>query len=172
MIDLKFDEELKPYFKNVDDYNGLVTSQGEHYKLLCYVSTQYSGHVLYDLGSYKGYSAIAMSSNKKNKVVSYDIDYFLEVHRPPNVEFRIGNFFEEKDILKSPFIMFDVDPHDGLIEKEFVKWLTENNYVGTVMFDDIHLNDPMKEFWESIKQEKIDFTQYGHWSGTGVVNFK
>jgi hypothetical protein len=29
----------------------------------------------------------------------------------------------------------------------------------------------MKEFWNSIKQEKYDVTDKGHWSGTGIVFF-
>ena len=40
------------------------------------------------------------------------------------------------------------------------------------MLDDIKLNDEMRDFWSNIKEEKWDITSKGHWSGTGLVNFK
>jgi hypothetical protein len=29
----------------------------------------------------------------------------------------------------------------------------------------------MKKIWESLNFNKIDLTNYGHWSGTGLVDF-
>ena len=145
---------------------------GEHYVLLSTLSKQYNKVKLYDIGTYKGLSAVALSSNQSNLIVSYDIGYYVTVKQPINVEFRIGNFYHDKEMLSSPLIMFDIDPHDGLQEKKFVENLTSVGYKGTVIFDDIHLNDGMKDFWNSITQEKHDYTQYGHWSGTGIVLFK
>ena len=146
--------------------------KGEHYDLLSTLSEQYNGVKLYDIGTYKGLSALALSSNQKNLVISYDIGYFVTIKQPTNVEFRIGNFYYDKEMLSSPLIMFDIDPHDGLQEKQFIENLINVGYKGTVIFDDIHLNDGMKDFWNSVIQEKHDYTQYGHWSGTGVVIFK
>jgi hypothetical protein len=150
-----------------------VRKDGEHYKLLAYLSTLLDNETIYDIGSYKGFSAIALSMNPTNQVISYDIGYFLEVARQPeNVEWRIGNFYKNKDLLKSPLIMFDIEPHAGKLEKQFYDYLVDNKYKGTVVFDDINLNDGMKEFWNSVTIEKVDVTKYGHWSGTGLVIFK
>jgi hypothetical protein len=164
------DNSLDVFIKDDNDKK-LFYADKEHYTLLSMVSKEYNNTVLYDIGSYKGLSAIALSSNKSNLVVSYDIEYLLKVNRPDNVEFRIGNFYNDKQLLNSPLIMFDIDPHDGLQEKEFVRYLTSNNYKGSVIFDDIHLNDGMKDFWNSVTQQKQDYTKLGHWSGTGVVHF-
>ena len=147
-------------------------TKGEHYDLLSTLSKQYNGVRLYDIGTYQGFSAVALSSNKNNLIISYDIGYYVTIDRPNNVEFRVGNFYHDKDMLSSPLIMFDIDPHDGIQERAFVDNLINVGYKGTVVFDDIHLNDGMKKFWNSITQEKHDYTQYGHWSGTGIVLFK
>jgi hypothetical protein len=62
--------------------------------------------------------------------------------------------------------------HDGVFEQEFFDFLVKENYNGIVLFDDIHLNSQMKNFWSNIELEKYDITNIGHWSGTGVVVFK
>ena len=41
-----------------------------------------------------------------------------------------------------------------------------------MLLDDIDLNQPMKEFWGIINEEKYDVSHVGHWSGTGIVIFK
>lgn len=171
-MNLRPNEQWKQYCKNQEDYN-FMCCEGEHYMLLSHMSQQYNHTTIFDIGSFKGFSAVALSTNPTNKIVSYDIGYFLDIqNRPENVEYRIGNFFTEPDILQAPLIMFDVDPHDGKIEVEFFEWLTKNNYKGKVILDDIHLNPEMRNFWKNIKQERIDLTEFGHWSGTGMVIFK
>ena len=62
--------------------------------------------------------------------------------------------------------------HNGDFETEFVNYLTEIKYKGLVLFDDIHLNKEMQDFWDGLKLEKYDITEIGHFSGTGLVNFK
>ena len=144
----------------------------EHYRLLCYLASQFNNEVLYDVGTWMGLSAITMGSNSSNRVVSYDIGMFIEVNRPTNVEFRIGDVFNEKSIFESPFIFIDVDPHDGKFEKLFIEHLRAGKYKGLLMFDDIHLNDEMREIWASITEKKFDLTEVGHWSGTGLAIFE
>jgi hypothetical protein len=169
-MDLTSDHSLDQYLG--EEELNLFHKTGEHYDLLSTLSHQYKNVKIYDIGTYKGLSAIALSSNSENFIVSYDIGYFIKVKQPSNVEFRIGNFYNDKDMLNSPLIIFDIDPHDGIQERVFVDNLTNVGYKGTVLFDDIHLNEGMKQFWNSITQEKHDYTQQGHWSGTGLVIFK
>ena len=168
-MDVKPDIGLDKYVKT---HTNIFHKKGEHYDLLSTISHNYSGIKIYDIGTYRGLSAVALSSNPNNLVISYDIGYYVEVDRPDNVEFRIGNFYTDKEMLSSPLIVFDIDPHDGQQERVFVDNLMSVGYKGTVLFDDIHLNEGMKQFWSSVTQEKHDYTSYGHWSGTGVVTFK
>ncbi len=163
------DNSLDVYLKS---HLELFHNKGEHYDLLSTLSKNYNNVKIYDIGSYRGLSAVALSSNPTNLVISYDIGYYVEVERPENVEFRIGNFYTDVDMLSSPLIVFDIDPHNGQDERTFVDNLIRVGYKGTVIFDDIHLNDGMKQFWESVTQEKVDLTNIGHWSGTGMVIFK
>ena len=168
---LEHDLTRKKFIKNNTDMD-FFFKNNEHYMLLSTVSKHYENVKLYDIGSYRGLSALALSSNEKNLVISYDIGYFIEIDRPSNVEFRIGNFYNDRELLSSPLIVFDIDPHNGLDERNFVDYLIQHEYKGTVIFDDIHLNDEMEQFWDSITQEKQDFTQVGHGSGTGIVHFR
>jgi hypothetical protein len=154
------------------EYFNLMCNDMEHYKLIARLANQFTDNTLYDIGSYRGLSAIAMSYNQSNKIISYDIENLLDCKIPNNVEFKIGDCFQDENLLKSPFIVVDVDPHDGKFEHKFMSHLTQNNYKGVIVFDDIYLNDGMKEFWFNIEYEKYDLTKFGHWSGTGLVEIK
>ena len=170
-MNITADVGLKRYIRNESD-SGLFYAKNEHYTLLSTVSREYNNTVLYDIGTYKGLSALALSSNQTNRVITYDIGYYVTIDRPSNVEFRVGDCYNDINMLSSPLIMLDVDPHDGLFERKFVDYLMTKGYRGTVICDDIHLNDGMKTFWSSVTQEKQDYTSLGHWSGTGVIHFK
>ncbi len=139
------------------------------YALLSNMSQLFDVVDIYDIGTFEGLSAVALSSNQYNNVISYDIVNYVTVTKPHNVEFKIGNFFEDPKVLQSPLISFDTDPHDGVIEAQFHKWVLEKEYHGWVVYDDIHLNPMMRDFWASIETEKYDLTDIGHYSGTGLV---
>jgi predicted O-methyltransferase YrrM len=148
----------------------------EHYKLLSWFSTKFKNQTLLDIGTYKGCSALALSYNTENKVVSFDIREDLKqlYSAPSNIQFIVDDCLKEQYntlILNSPFILLDTD-HDGIFEKQFLEYLQKNKYRGSVMFDDIYLNDIMIEFWNSIKEEKFDISHVGHYTGTGLVIFK
>lgn len=166
--------KLKEYLKNIDDLtqeNFFKSPGHEHYTLLTHLSYQFENEVLYDIGTFRGLSALALSSNSKNKVISYDIKNTLEITLPENVFFTIGNFYDDPGLLGSPLIFFDVDPH-GEIEKIFIDYLVKNNYNGIVIFDDIRSCSKLMKIWDSITVEKIDITNIGHASGTGIVFFE
>lgn len=166
---------LSKYLKSTDDQgfpkSWFYMDAGlEHYRLLAYISKLYNGVTLLDIGSYQGSSAIALSFNKKNKVISYDIEQQPEIGEIniPNIKFIKGNVL--KDDITAPFILLDTY-HDGTFEQDFVDHLLKINYKGLVMFDDIHLNKEMSNFWDGLKNEKYDLTEIGHHSGTGIAIF-
>ena len=88
---------------------------------------------------------------------------------------------QKEHILSSDFIMIDIDPHEGIMEYEMYEWLRTNDYKGVILFDDIHLKsghmgvtsgNSMQQFWDKVDNAyKIDITNVGHWSGTGIVCF-
>ena len=164
---------LSKYLKSTDDLGFpkgwfYMDAGLEHYRLLAYISTLYNGVTLLDIGSYQGSSAIALSFNKKNKVISYDIKHQPEKAdiKIPNIQFIKGNVLMHE--IASPFIMLDTY-HDGEFEQKFADHLLKINYKGLVMFDDIYLNNEISNFWNGLKNEKYDLTHIGHHTGTGIA---
>ena len=145
----------------------------EHYRLLAYMSTQFNDSTFIDIGTYQAASAVALSFNERSKVLSFDLDKQSLWYRTANenINYIIGdvlNYIE--DIKSSPLIFFDTE-HDGTFETILYNELNVIKYTGILIADDIHLNPQMEAWWASIHHKKYDITQYGHWSGTGIVLF-
>lgn len=150
----------------------------EHYRLLERLSSELEdGEIIVDVGTLYGLSALALASNPKVEVWTYDIQSFIPneaaIKTKPNISFRIKDGIEAIPdfVHKTKLIMLDVDPHDGEQERRFIQQLVKHSYVGRVVCDDIHLNDAMKAFWESVTQRK-EVRSDGHFSGTGIIYFE
>ena len=166
--------QLADFITN-DEYRGyfLDTTFREHYRLLAYMSTKFSGQTIYDVGTLKGYSALALSYNADNKVISYDIEDLKELkdrERLNTIDYRIGNVLEDPSLFSSPLVLLDTY-HKGQFEREFYAHLKAHRFKGLLVLDDIFLNKAMKAFWHDIDSPKEDITDMGHWSGTGIVDF-
>lgn len=157
----KFNPHLHEYVKG-QFHEG---SGSEHYRLLTELSK--GKNLVYDVGTYRGASAVALSNAKK--VFTYDVQQLLKCNLPDNVVYKIGNCIG-KDLLKADLILVDTF-HDGKFEQEVYNYLVDNNYKGLLLLDDIYLNDEMKAFWGGIENKKQDLTYIGHYSGTGIVYF-
>ena len=152
--------EIKQYF--------LGEPGSEHYKLLAYISTLFTDSLLFDIGTFRGASALALSYNKNNMIYSYDIVNDRILEDTENMVFVLGNVLDNPDLLKAKFISLDVN-HDGVFETEFINFLNKNNWHGWLMLDDIIHFIPVKEIFEALPNEKYDISNIGHWSGTGLV---
>lgn len=161
-----FDLSKFPYLK----------SEKEHYRLLTYLTKQFDDIIIIDAGTSFGHSCLALAQNPKNKIITYDIvkknfPFFKDYKNVESKKLDIN--LELPEIIKSAkIILLDIDPHDGKQEKKFYEYLIEIKYEGYVICDDIHLNEGMKNWWESVDIEKYDITEFGHFSGTGLINFK
>lgn len=167
--------ELGAYVINEEHRRYFLENAGqEHYKLLAYISTTYSGKTLIDIGTNRGCSSLALSYNAKNTVESFDLYELKELsYLPSNINYTIDNILSgkyENIIKESPFIILDTY-HDGVFEREFYSYLQLINWKGMLLLDDILLNDPMKEFWNDITEEKYDISDVGHITGTGIIIF-
>lgn len=155
----------------------------EHYRLLGHLASQLpAGSVVADVGTYLGYSALALSAAPGvARVLSYDVhDCMADAGGLPTAKDRElielvvspgGCFDAMDDICRCPLIVLDVDPHDGVQERRFMAELERRGYRGVVVCDDINLNDEMRAFWRDVRQPKRDLTHAGHWSGTGIAVF-
>jgi hypothetical protein len=184
LIDLsRFDKYLMPKYRishNNGGYGFYEKSGVEHYKMLAYLSTLMDNETILDIGTYQGGSALALSYNKNNKIVSIDIKHQVETNIDlDNIEFLEGDILRSEDgkelIESSNFILYDT-VHDGDTELEFHNHLVNSNWEGLCLWDDIKyrwtgaIREGMQSFWNSIDDDKkIDLTKYGHWTGTGLV---
>ncbi len=184
LIDLsRFDKYLMPKYRishNNGGYGFYEKSGVEHYKMLAYLSTLMDNEIILDIGTYQGGSALALSYNKNNKIVSIDIKHQVETNIDlDNIEFLEGDILRSEDgkelIESSNFILYDT-VHDGDTELEFHNHLVDSNWEGLCLWDDIKyrwtgaIREGMQSFWNSIDDDKkVDLIKYGHWTGTGLV---
>ena len=151
---------------------------GSDYPFYGYFSTLVDNTTILEIGTCHGGSAVMMSHNKTNKVITYDI-YDLIPGRVlrKNIEFRVGNFMEDKTINydEIDLMTLDVDPHDGVQEPPMIEFLEKNWKGGLLVLDDIHNGSGMENFWQGIDRERhgvYDMSDIGHgYHGTGVINF-
>jgi hypothetical protein len=151
----------------------LDTNFREHYRLIAYLSTRFNNSLIFDIGTNKGYSALALSYNPSNTVVSYDLVECKELKAADQltrIEYRLGDVLSDTRLLVAPLIMLDTN-HDGSFERAFYDFLKKQHYRGWLFLDDIHLNSAMIRFWNDITEPKEDITDLGHWSGSGLVAF-
>ena len=156
--------------------NDWLTAGQSEYRLYAWLSTKFNNTTILDVGTRTGGSALALSYNDKNKVISYDLveQGASSGIKKDNVEFKIQDFREDDtlDYDNISIIMIDVDPHDGTAEEEMFEYLEEKGWKGLVLLDDIGPQWPeIEDFWNRITFPKINVTEIGHMSGTGLVNF-
>lgn len=157
-------------------------SGDQEYRLYSYLTTFFNNMTILDIGTLTGRSAISLSYNKTNHVVSYDIYNQInndkhKIYSKENIIFKNKNVLDDltKDFIKElKIVMIDID-HYGTIEEQIINKLKENNFSGIIILDDITkhpdpvINREMNKLWDNIQDVKYDFTKYGHWSGTGIV---
>ena len=171
LIDTRSVQNIPEFHKEYFHY----LSGTEHYRLMIHLSYCWDDIIISDIGTFKGTSALALAQNKKNTVLSFDIqDYRENDIGVSNVAFRFVDFLVDlparQHILLSKLISLDLD-HNYATEKRAYDFLKENKWKGVLICDDIHLNDDMKRFWNEVDTPKIDITAYGHNAGTGAILF-
>ena len=103
----------------------------EVYKFYAYLSTLVDNALIMEIGTRYGKSALALSFNPKNKVISYDIlEQGASQIVKDNLEFRISNFMEDVTIDWNlvDILLINVDPHDGIKDREFLTFLREKGW--------------------------------------------
>jgi hypothetical protein len=183
VIDLS---DLMPYITGFGKLFFAKRSGVEPYRLLRFFSSIVNNTIIIDLGTSNGASAIALSHNKTNHVYSFDVldrtqisysqnnNIFENVPYFSNIDFIVTeNFLKYKDlILKSKLIYLDID-HSGHTEKQLINFLIKEKYKGYAILDDIYEFPGLTAIWQTEYPncKKIDLTKYGHWSGTGLLDF-
>jgi len=159
-----------------DDKSGI-----QEYRLYSYLTTFFNNINILDIGTLTGRSAVALSHNETNNVISYDIQNCINndhiIYSKKNIKFNIKNVLDDltEDFVKNvKIVMIDID-HYETTETQIINKLKEVNFSGLIILDDITkhgdpvINECMKRLWNSIVDTKYDFTDYAHYSGTGIV---
>lgn len=153
----------------------------QEYKLYSYLTTFFDNSIILDIGTLDGRSAVSLSHNESNQVISYNIVDDIKdpnhiIYTKSNIDFRIKNVLDDLTpelVSKTKIVMIDID-HFEVIEREIIQRLDELGFSGIILLDDIYHpapkeRDAMQRLWNSLEYKKYDVTKYGHWSGTGLI---
>lgn len=154
-------------------YFGLQAGR-EHYRLLHWFGFQHK--TIFEFGTFRALSALALSS-PVNAVYTYDVEEHepaVWLYRLPSIkkyiyEGDLNNVLIDFDL---PSLIFLDTVHDGIFEKQIIEHLIALKWKGILVADDIHWNNQMEHWWAGIEQRKEDWTDIGHWSGTGIIYFE
>lgn len=176
-----FEMQNQDYLVDITYYN-LEAGQAE-YRLYSYMSTLFDNVTILDIGTNQGRSAVALSHNPTNHVISYDIQDYIrskdyKLFTKPNMEFHVKNVMEDitPEFIESKnvqLVMIDIC-HTGPPERKIMDKLWDSGFRGTVLLDDIwhpesRFRDGMQQMWNELPWQKYDISSIGHWSGTGLV---
>jgi predicted O-methyltransferase YrrM len=162
---------------------------GQHYTLLNALVALLQPKLVIEIGTATGMSALAMqlALPEDGKIVTFDVAPWQEYRGALLAEgdFADGSLEQRTDDLsteagwrknadllrRAEFILVDAR-HDGAQERGFLRGFDEIGLAAgpIVMFDDIRLWG-MLSFWSEISRPKLDLTSFGHWSGTGLVDY-
>ena len=162
---------------------------GEHYKLLAGLVKALEAKCVVEIGTFTGMGTVALAETlpQDGRLVTFDLKPWREFPQTwlreedfatprirqeiadigaPGVISRYADLFAEAD-----FIFID-GPKDGVTEPKFIDALAslELKRNPVVMFDDTRLPN-MVAIWRRLSRPKLDLTSFGHWSGTGLVDW-
>ena len=143
-----------------------------------------------EIGTYHGLSALALKKflPPSGQVITFDIvawNQFKDTCLRSD-DFTDGRLIQELCDLKDPDIfhahrnlfakadlIFLDAPKDGIFERCFLDQLAilKNVTRKLLIFDDIKTWN-MLAIWREITFPKLDVTSFGHWTGTGLVDWK
>ncbi len=161
---------------------------GEHYKLLASIIHIRKPQVVVELGTHLGYSALCMKKfmPASGQIHTFDIiawnqfedtiltesdfDGALVQHTDDLTKWE--DVQQHKTLLESADIVFMDALKDGKQEYQFLDNFSRLQFKKNCLFifDDIRLWK-MLDIWYNLDKPKLDMTSFGHWSGTGLVEW-
>ena len=162
---------------------------GEHYKLLAGLVLACKPKRVIEIGTSLGLGALSMKGSLPDgsELITLDLIPWTEFERSillPS-DFENGNlrqvlgdlsnqeFFSSfAETLADCDLLFVDAPKNVHFERAFLNNLASICLPpnALVIFDDIRLWN-MLQIWREITRPKIDLTSFGHWSGTGIIDW-
>ena len=162
---------------------------GEHYKLLAALMLELKPKTVIEIGTYLGHASIVLKNYIPTDSTLYTFDVFRwnefddTCLKESDFDFQLIQYTHDltkfkciekhKDIIRSADFIFMDALKDGIQEKKFLENFRKIGLKdgALLFFDDIRVWNMIK-VWHEIDMPKIDLTSYGHWSGSGLVEWK
>lgn len=170
-----------PYYPNI--------WPGEHYKLLAGLALASKPKRVVEIGTAQGLGALSIKGSLPtgSELITLDLIPWSKFERSMFLpsDFEDGSlrqvlgdlsdraFFDSfADTLSGCDFLFVDAPKNVQFENAFLNNLTSIHLPPTalVIFDDIRLWN-MLQIWREITRPKLDITSFGHWSGTGIIDW-
>lgn len=161
---------------------------GEHYKLLASIIKKKQPAVVVELGTHLGYSALCMKPfmPSEGHIYTFDIipwnGFEDTILKQEDFNSGLTQFTDDltkwddvqkhKAMLENADIIFMDALKDGRQEYLFLENFSKLQFKKKCLFvfDDIRLWN-MLDIWYNLDKPKLDMTSFGHWSGTGLVEW-
>ncbi len=172
--------------KKGDDYIDIYP--GEHYKLLAAIVKKNQPLIVAELGTHLGYSALCMKPFMPpgGHIYTFDIipweGFEDTILREEDFHSGLTQFTDDltnwddvqkhRSMLEQADIIFMDALKDGKQEYLFLENFSKLQFKKKCLFifDDIRLWN-MLDIWYNLDKPKLDMTSFGHWSGTGLVEW-
>lgn len=162
---------------------------GEHYKLLAGLVLAHKPRRIVEIGTAQGLGTLSLKSCLPlgNELITLDLipwnEFRDSVLRPSDFQNEglrqvLGDLSDQvffsafADTLSGCDLLFVDAPKNFLFERTLLHNLSAISLPSNalVVFDDIrHWN--MLEIWREIRRPKLDLTSFGHWTGTGIIDW-
>jgi predicted O-methyltransferase YrrM len=162
---------------------------GEHYKLLAGLVATIKPKTVIEIGTYTGMGTLALKECLADdaRLATFDLlpwTHFSQTWLRQE-DFDDGRITQHTsniaepgvieryhDLFSAAELIFIDAPKDGITEYKFVDALRrlKLDHEPVIVFDDIRVMN-MIAFWRSLDCPKLDLTSFGHWSGTGLVDW-
>lgn len=190
-VDLSENRSLFPHDKKPqpDVLKYVNVYPGEHYRLIAAIVDLLKPEMVVEIGTYRGLSALSMKTflRPDASIITYDVIPWYKISDTSlqrsdfdtQLKQRVYDLAQNKvdeaeiDILKKADIIFVDANKDFIMERKFCALFDSISFNNPpiIIFDDIKMVS-MIELWRRIPYPKIDVTSFGHWSGTGIVEWK
>lgn len=162
---------------------------GEHYKLLAGLTLLIKPKLVIEVGTGGGLAVLAIKKylTPDAKIITFDL---IDWKSNPqtylkNEDFADGRLIQSLDdladinmvnkhrlMLEAADIIFFDAAKDGIMEQKFIDNFRSVSFKTKplVIFDDIRVWNMLK-IWRDLPYPKLDITSFGHWSGTGLVEW-
>jgi len=199
LIDLALRAAQEAWHTQLPELSGRVTADGndfsriwpgEHYRLLAALVKLLQPKRVIEVGTFRGLSALALKKflPADGKITTFDVvprDSLPDTCLRPEdflddrLQQQIGDLsdarvFElHRSLIQETELLFVDGPKDGVFERKLLQQLETVDFHKPllVVMDDIRFWN-MLAIWQDIARPKLDLTSFGHWSGTGLVDWR